>query len=451
MNSLLFFAVFALLAIFYTILGFWASKKVHTTTDYFLAGRNLGLWPVTMTLIATQLGGGMLLGTSQNAYLYGLYGLLYTMGMAAGFLILGLGLAGKLQALGVSTTAEIFQTCYQSPTLKKIASLLSIITMCGLLIGQIVGSRSIIGSLQLGASTELIFILFWLFIIAYTMVGGLHAVVVTDVAQVMIIVVIFTGIFVYSSLCGPAFDWLSIASIQEQFGTMPLNTNAIISTLLMPALFSFIEQDLAQRFFSARTKTIAAWSAFLSGFFMLAFALVPIYFGMQAKLLGIQIPVGTSPLIVIIQMLTNEFVVILALCAIIAAITSTADSLLCAISSNVAQDFDFSWIGIHNALKRSQIITLIIGIMAFGASYLVPQNIIEILIDSYAISVSCLFVPLLFAYFDYKVNKQAAYLAVIAGAIGLCIIPFWQTDLPKTILPMILSLGGYIIGLTSKR
>ena len=317
MNSALFFAVFAALALFYTLLGFIAAKKIKTTSDYFLAGRNLSLFAVTLTLIATQVGSGMLVGTSQYAYLYGLYGLLYTIGMAAGFVILGIGLASKLQSLNVATTAELFETRYGSPTLKIIASLLSVIMMTGILIGQVVGSRLIIETLKLGSGNELIFIGFWIFVILYTMVGGLKAVVITDIFQVLLIIGIFAAIFFYSVLFGPPFDWSSIFSIQrEQFGALPLSMNMLIATLFMPILFSLIEQDLAQRFFAARTKRIATVSALLTAAFMIIFALVPIYFGMQAKLLGIAIPAGTSPLIATIELLTNEFVVILALCAI---------------------------------------------------------------------------------------------------------------------------------------
>lgn len=454
MNSALFFAVFAVLALFYTILGFLASKKIKTTSDYFLAGRNLGLFSVTLTLIATQVGGGMLVGTSQDAYLYGIYGILYTVGMAVGFVLLGSGLASKLQSLNVATTAELFETRYGSTTLKTVASLLSVITMTGILIGQVVASRTIIEILQFGSGNELIFIGFWIFVILYTMVGGLKAVVITDVFQVLLIIAIFSGIFIYSVFFGPSFDWGSFMTIQkEQFGS-PISMNMVIATLIMPILFSLIEQDLAQRFFAARTKRIATFSALLTAGFMILFALVPIYFGMQAKLLGLIIPAGSSPLMATIELLTNEFVVVLALCAIIAAITSTADSLLCAISSNLAQDFDFSWLGKHNALSRSKIITLIAGLIALGASFMVPQNVIDILIGSYAISVSCLFVPLVWSYFSGPFDKlrangreQAAIISVAAGFISWVAMLFWKTDAPKALVPLACSFIGYCVGL----
>ena len=452
MNSALFFAVFAVLALFYTILGFLASKKIKNTSDYFLAGRNLGLFAVTLTLIATQVGGGMLVGTSQDAYLYGIYGILYTVGMAVGFVLLGSGLASKLQSLNVATTAELFETRYGSTALKTVASLLSVITMTGILIGQVVASRTIIEILQFGTTgNELIFIGFWIFVILYTMVGGLKAVVITDVFQVLLIIAIFSGIFIYSVFFGPSFDWGSFMTIQkEQFGSLPISMNMVIATLIMPILFSLIEQDLAQRFFAARTKRIATLSALLTAGFMILFALVPIYFGMQAKLLGLSIPAGSSPLMATIELLTNEFVVVLALCAIIAAITSTADSLLCAISSNLAQDFDFSWLGKHNALSRSKTITLIAGLIALGASFMVPQNVIDILIGSYAISVSCLFVPLVWSYFSDAISKRAAIISVAAGFISFVALWYINGD-THSLIPLACSFIGYCIGLLLKR
>lgn len=443
MSLALFISVFFILTIFYTIVGIMASRNVSTTSDYFLAGRNLGLMSITFTLIATQLGGGMLLGTSQEAYTIGLYGLLYTLGMSIGFLILGLGFAGRLQAMNVSTTAEIFETKYKSVNLKKIASILSIITLWGLLIGQVVASKSIL--IGLGFPSDIPFLLFWAFVIGYTMIGGLHAVVMTDLFQVLFIILIFGGIFLYLLFSDPQ-SFINTLKNKDLFISQPLSIATIISTFSMPILFSLIEQDLAQRFFAARTKRIAALSAIGASFFLIVFALIPVYFGMQAKVSELVVPAGGSPLIPFIESFTSEFILVLALCGIIAAVTSTADSLLCAISSNLAQDFDFSWTGIKNKLHVSQIVTLLVGLGALIGSYFVPQNIIGILIGSYELSVSCLLVPLVVAYFKKEVKKGAALYSMACGLFGFFAIIFWKTPFPSVIFPLSFSTLGYIIG-----
>ena len=195
MDINVFITLFSTLSIMYLVIGLYASKNASTNTDYFLAGRALGIPEVTFTLVATQLGGGMLLGTAAKAYTIGLYGMFYTLGISIGFLLLGLGFAAKLQSLNVATTAQLFQTKYGSETLKKIASFLSIASMGGILIGQVIGSKALLAGI--GVSNELLFLMLWAFIITYTMVGGLAAVVLTDIAQVIYIFSAFGAIFAY--------------------------------------------------------------------------------------------------------------------------------------------------------------------------------------------------------------------------------------------------------------
>ncbi len=439
----LFLIIFTLFGVIYLILGAIASKNISTTTDYFLAGRELGWAPVTFTLIATQLGGGMMLGTAQKAYEFGFYGITYTLGLGLGFLLLSLGIAERLQSLKVATTAELFQTRYGSETLKKVASLLSILTLGGLLLAQVVASKTILTGL--GFSHEIAFIIFWAFIIAYTMLGGLKAVVITDIFQVLFIIVIFGGIFIYTIMGNPEyFSWKSIALQQKSFDSYSIDYTQISTTFFMPAFFALIEQDLAQRFFSSRSKWIASSAAISSTIFMLVFALVPIYFGMQTKLLGLPFAPGANPLIPSLQFFTSKLVFILAICGLVAAFTSTADSLLCAMSSNIAQDFSLKFRN-YSALTTAKIITLLGGIIILGASYLVNADIINILVRSYELSVSTLFVPLLYSYFYKDLNKNAAAGGMIAGFAAFMVSLIWPFPL-SGVASVGISWIGYQIG-----
>ena len=124
--NVLFLSIFIGLGLVYLMIGLFVSRGIKTKEDYFLAGRKLGLLPLTFTLIATQVGGGMMLGTAAESYKLGYFGIFYTLGISLGFLILGLGLASKLRSFNVSTTAELFETKYRSVFLRKVASLLSV-------------------------------------------------------------------------------------------------------------------------------------------------------------------------------------------------------------------------------------------------------------------------------------------------------------------------------------
>lgn len=447
MSITIFLIIIGFLIIAYLGCSFWLGRSVKNTSDYFLADRDLGLFPVTFTLIATQLGGGMLLGTSQEAYQLGLFGIVYTLSMIIGFLLLSAGIAGRLQSLNIATTAQLFETVYQAPLLKKVASALSIITLSGILVSQIVGARALLCGV--GITNAPLFIAFWLFIIMYTMIGGLKTVVWIDSIQVLYIFFIFSALFIWCIMQEPhtLFSLAQLRTMQQTFVTADFNYRILLPTLIMPALFALIEQDLAQRFFAARTKKVAVVAALCAGILLLLFACIPVYFGMKARLLGLPVAANASPLLPAIGYLTNELIVAFAVAGILAAITSTADSLLCAISSNMAQDFSFSFLGAINKLWLSKVITLLVGIICLTASYYVPSSIIGLIISSYALSVVCLLVPLLAAYYYKQLPKQAAVASIFCGLFGLLF--FWHIDssIPAELLALGCSLIGFVIGL----
>lgn len=443
MNQILFLLVFSALTVIYLLVGLYASRYVKTTTDYFLAGRNLGIGSVTFTLIATQLGGGILLGTSSKAYMLGMYGIMYTLGICIGFLILGLGFAAKLRDAGINTVAEIFQTKYNSQTLKKIASLLSIITLSGILVAQVVASRELLHGV--GIFNQPIFIAFWAFLIAYTMLGGLYAVVLTDIVQVILIILVFGWLWI-SALAQEPFSFFTFKNLratQELFTTHSFQIKEILPTLVMPALFALIEQDLAQRFFSSRNRSVAAISALCASLFLILFSLIPIYFGAKARILNLAIMGDASPLLIMLENSVSELGFVLAICGIIAAITSTSDSLLCAISSHIMQDFDISFT--KSKLLLSKYVTLFVGLGAFVASYIVPSRIIDIIVGSYEISISCLFVSFVASFYLKKVYKIAAIASMLSGFLGIFIFKFLFPAIPHGLGALALSALSYVI------
>lgn len=148
----------------------------------------------------------------------------------------------------------------------------------------------------------------------------------------------------------------------------------------------------------------------------------------------------------VIKYFSGDFILALASCAIIAAITSTADSLLCAISSNISQDFGEIFPKTINKLKMSKIITLATGIVAIIASYIVPQNIINVLIGSYELSVCCLLVPLIFSYFNKNLRKNAAIGGIVLGLTGFILFRLYPAPIPREIAALAMSLLGYAVG-----
>ncbi len=449
MDFTLFWSVFVVLGIIYFAIGMYASRHVATEEEYFLAGRKFGFTTVTLTLIATQLGAGMVLGTSDEAYRVGFYGLLYNVGICFGFILLGCGFASKLRGFNISTTAELFELKYNSVALRRLASLLSILTLGGILAGQILASRKLMGTFT--DEYQWLITGFWLLVIFYTMFGGLKAVVATDIFQVILIMLIFGGVFTYTLMQeGFTADHANrlIEAQNTHFSAKDMGFGRLLGFLLMPMLFSLIEQDLAQRFFSAKTKRTAMMAAFIAGLTIILFSCVPVFFGMHAKLLGLVVAPGASPLIAVIKHLTNDIALVLVVCALIAAISSTADSLLCAIGSNIIYDFNLTSNAPSEqsaAILLSRAVTLVVGVGALIMAYFF-DNVLDILVQSYELSVSCLFIPIVMCFFKTRLFTKAAAFAVATGLVGFVLFRILPPPFPREVGALVFSLLGYIAG-----
>jgi solute:Na+ symporter, SSS family len=446
MEMFFFLTALSTLMITYFCVGVFASRKVKTNTDYFLAGKSLSVPVITATLLATQIGGGMFLGTAQDPF----RGSLYIIGMVIGFLILGSGIAAQLQSFKVTTVGEIFEKKYGSALLHNITSLLSAASMSGIIVGQIVAAKSVLLHFA-GIDSIWLFLVFWAFVIAYTMIGGLAAVVITDTLQIIVILTVFSSICIYSLYSSTAsfFTWAHYEQAQQMVTRSGLDWGQALKIVTMPIFFSIIEQDLAQRFFAAKSKKAAAISAFAASGLLLIFSFVPFYLGLQVKFLNIAVAQGSSPLLPILKHLTSPLIFALALCALLAAITSTADSLLCAVSAIVTGALPLFNKKIKPSIYNSRLVTLACGIVTLIASYFVSDNIIDVLVNSYEISVSCLFIPLLFCFITKDLRKDAALASAVFGFTGflffrIVTLPLWA---PYSILITLgLSLAGYGLG-----
>lgn len=443
MESLISLIFLALTAAAYLIVATLASRGVKTKESYLLGDRQFNVPSITLTLIATQLGAGMIFGTAQEAYHKGITGIAYVLGMSIGLIVLGLGVGARLRSLEISTTAELFEKKYGSKALRKFAAIISILTMGGILAAQIVASRQLF--ITLLDLDPLWLILFWLVVIGYTTFGGLKAIVATDILQVLMIVVIFTGVLFYIvpvSEMGPLFSQENLL-----FFDGPIFSDGFFAALIAPILFSVIEQDLAQRCFAAKTKRVATISALLAAGFLLIYAFVPILLGMYAKASGITYATSQSPLVILFKTKFSTLGLTLVASALLAAICSTADSLLGAAGTNLIADFLPS--NSRFSLAISRILTLCVGISALIIAFNF-NDVIGIIVKSYEISISALFVPLVFSMYLERPKKLAAQISVAFGVVTFLVVNTITIPFSPTLLALIASGFGYALGTLAK-
>lgn len=412
----------------------WRTSRYQTgEQSYFLASKQLKFFPLLMTFVASLIGGGSTLGAAEEAYNHGYIIFLYPIGGALGFLLIAYYFGDKWRSLNVKTLAGVFEDCYQSPLLKKIASLFSMIALFSILMGQMIATRKFL--LSLGISSDLVLIGFWSIVFVYTILGGLKAVAMSDVVQGLFFIIVF-GLSIFMWQGQIRFDVVGTLFLKADY-----DINKYGAWLLMPMLFMLIEQDVAQRCLGAANSKSLKKAAFLAAIISLAISSIPICIGINAKEANLSLPLGSSVLICAMGEFMPSALATLAASAVIAAIVSTADSQINAIASNVSCDF-FK----NLKMKSLRIITVLISIAAIFSSYLF-DNVIDVMMFSLEMYVSGFLVPLMAAIFARSHNKTAAYLSIIFGLAMFAFMKFIAVVLlPHVVLSLLASLAGYLIG-----
>lgn len=424
------------------LVGKESSKELNNKEDYFLAGKNIRFFPLMMTFLATQVGGGLILGSAEEAYRFGWTVLLYPVGASLGLLALGAGLGKKLAQFKVSTVAQIFDVIYRSPVLKKIASGLSIISLFMILIAQVIASSKFM--ISIGVENTFWFLGFWAIVIFYTAMGGLKAVVSTDMVQAAFFIAAFllSFGFIYSS------SEIPISQIFEQgintADNFDFNSSKLLGWLFMPLMFMIIEQDMAQRCLAAASLKTVSTATLCAGIITIVICVIPVYLGVLAREMGLEPKIGESVLMAVIENTSTPILTALVGSAIIVAIVSTADSLINAISSNISLDFDLKCLQ-NNNLFVSKLLTAAIAIFALLCSFYF-NNVVDLLILSYELSVACIFVPVFAALFKKRGNFLSAALSIIFGATGFALFRIVPGDFPKEIFSILMSAFGFGLG-----
>ena len=131
------------------------------------------------------------------------------------------------------------------------------------------------------------------------------------------------------------------------------------------------------------------------------------------------------------------------------AITSTANSLLCSISLNIAMDIPL----IRNLPQTSskwvaRAVTFIVGMVAVAGSYL-GNDVIPIMLEAYGLTVTAFFVPIVMALIYKRLSWFAGLASTIMGTTVFVLASLLNPDLPelmpKEVLGLVLSAIVFLV------
>ncbi len=410
----------ALLAI-----GWWCHRtRISGMTDFLLAGRRLGVVLCAAAMAATHFGGGALMGGASYGFQHGISGAWYGISTGLGLLLLALFTAGRFRALSLYTVPDYLAARYGGGAVRPLGALLSLVALIGILAAQVNAARGAFAIVGLeGPEAAVVATLVF---IAYTAIGGLWAATISDVVQIVVAGagIVIAGFVVISqaSDLGGLRAVLADKGVGEDYFQLTGAGPSLILWLVLPTvMYTLIGQDFYQRLFAARDATIARRAALLGGVFLIAISFFPAVVGMGARGLA-DLSDSTQAVPWVLQNLFDPLLGGVILAAILAAIMSSADSLLTAATAHVVKDLWVEALGRGDLSEERKLLvisrgsTVAVGLLALGIGLVVP-GIVGILIYSYTMYTAGVFVPVLGGLMWPRATRAGALTAMIGGSL----------------------------------
>ena len=451
-NQIIILSVFLGYLVFNVVVSFVYSKKeeksLHTSAEnkYFIGGRNMNGIVLAMTIMATYTSASSFIsGPGAAGLTYG-YAQAWIAAIQVPVTFLVLGVLGNKLALvsrrtGAVTVVGYFKARYKSDVLVIFTSLGLIAFFIAQMISQFTGGATLIASIT-GLDHVTSLLIFGTVVILYTAIGGFSAVVITDTIQ-GIVMCIGTFLFILFVLRAGG----GLASIDAGLAAnLPDVYDDIFSKYTPGGLLSYwilvgfgtlgLPQTAVRAMGFKDTKSMhkAMWIGVLTcSFVSIGMHLAGTWAG--ALVDTDNLPTSDYFIPYIVQKIMPPGVAAIFLAAPMAAVMSTADSLLILATAAVVKDLWENYVVKDDPVRKesyqedvklvSTILTMVLGAVVMVLT-IDPPDII-FLLNMFAFGgLECTFFwPLVGGLFWRKGTKQAAVCSSI-GAVGMYIFATYK-------------------------
>ena len=428
--------------------GFFFMSRNKSKEDYFVGGRNMSAGHIGLSVVATDVGGGFSIGLGGLGFMMGLSGswMLFTG-------LIGAWLSAVILIPKVYPIAKKHQFLTFPQSLKfhynakvaLIAGIISLIGYVGFTSSQILAGAKLASATFPSISITNAVLIMGVIAVLYTAIGGIKAVIYTDTVQWIVLMAGLIGIGIplgYIYIGG----WEAIAStLPDSFMSLTeVSFITFFNWFITIVPIWFVGMTLYQRIYACRDEKTAKRAWRIAGLFEWpVMAFMGIALGLFARVAfeqGLFTDIGYAPgseidaelgLPLFLRSILPIGLMGLMLSAYFSAIMSTADSCLMAASGNFITDILGYLKGKkeYDSVKNSQVVTLAIGAIAIVLATNM-QNVLELMLYSYAFMVSGLLVPVLGMLFIKKPSPHAAIAAMVMGGATTLILILTQAELP---------------------
>jgi len=457
----------ALYLLFSVGVGVYAARRVHTSRDFVVAGRNLPLPVVTATVFATWFGAETVLGISATFVQEGLGGVVADpFGASLCLILAGLFFAPLLYRMNLLTIGDYYRARYNR-TVELIMSVCIMLSYLGWVSAQVVALGLVFNVVSNGVVTPQAGMVIGIAVVlAYTLIGGMWSVALLDFVQMTIIM---TALLLIAVLIGEQAGGAGNVVMQAQAaGKLQLFPQGggmeawipFVGAAVTMMLGSIPQQDVFQRITSAKSEKIAVRGAVAGGVLYFAFAFIPMFLAYAAMLIDPQFfgeLAGRDSQMVLPSLILNHTPLIAQVFffgALLSAIMSTASATLLAPSvmftENILKHFVFSEMSDKQMLRTMRIILLTFGILVLWFALNSESSIFHMVENAYKVTLVGAFVPLVFGLYWRRANNQGALLSILLGLGSWLLLELLQPDTywPPQLVGLLMSVAGMLLGST---
>ncbi len=418
-------------------IGVWASRRVHSASDFLLGGRGLGPWVAGLSYAASTSSAWVLLGYSGFVYAFGLSALWMVPGIWAGYVVMWLGFGprvrGESATHGWVTPTEFLTGSLDQAAAARIAALAAaLIGFCFIfyIAAQFAAAATAFttnfamsdsSSLLLGAGIVLI----------YCFLGGFWAASVTDTLQAMImmLVAVLVPALAVIAAGGPGQILADVATIGGDFSSFTGGHAGMVFVGMLLGFAGIGLGTLGQPHLLARLMAVKGERERRLGFLIAIGWGVTVYIGMTwmalaARSLTPDLPSGEQVFYTLAETLLPPVLAGIVIAAILSAVMSTVDSLLLAASAAVSHDLRLAErFGVSDLMMSRTVMTgIVVG--AVTLALVLPDTIFNRVLFAWN-ALGAAFGPIIVARVLNREPPAAARFWSIVTGFGLTVIFYW--------------------------
>ncbi|GAB3674326.1 sodium:solute symporter family protein [Salinisphaera aquimarina] len=413
-----------------------SNRNIRESLDeYYLGGRGLGVMVLFFTFFATQYSGNTVVGYPPTAYRIGYQ---YLVSVPFFILIIAsyLFFAPRLYQLGrrfsLLTPVDWLDIRFKSKAVTILAAILMLYALGNYLLEQFVAIGQGVSGLTGGTIPYQVGVVFFIVImVAYSWLGGMRSVAYTDTIQGIALLfgvfMLLIGSLIYFG--GPATSAeLMLQQTPEKLGAPDAGgVTHWFCLLLLVGIGAAVYPHAIQRIFAARSEATLKRSFIRMAYMPFVTAGVVFVVGIIGIAAFPDLTTAESEQLVgrMANALANKNIIfywamIMLFGGVIAAIVSTADSVLLTFSSIVSNDLYGRYISPDASEQRKVLVGKLVGLVAVVVLVIIawypPSTLYQIFVLKFELLIQVAPALILGLYWA-RLNPRALFAGMLAGAV----------------------------------